>query len=356
MEELREYETFLNTIIEGITITLNVSTTFVDFLDTTVYKTSCDVTNPDEVALRTKVFFKPTDTHQLLHQESFHPRHTTKGVLKSQVLRFQRISSTYEDFSTACLILFRSLQKRKYSSRMMRKMKVNVWRTSQSAIITIDANIIKDQLLPVIVPFNEVGTELASRWRQTVEQNDTFQRHRLITAYKAGNSLRRNLVHSSLSAPARLERLLNTDRTRPGTTRCGSNRCRVCNYIKPGVFVRSHVNCKLFYTIGSIICKTRDVVYVISCKFCNLQYVGETSRPLADRVNCHLSCIRTRKNTPVGLHFNITGHSLTDFLISGIESLSSADRAFRKLKESTWQNLLQTAYPIGMNNLKHSFL
>lgn len=356
-DQLREYESFLNTIIDGITITLNVSTTSVDFLDTTVFKTNRDVTNANEAALQTKVFFKETDTHQLLHKDSFHPQHTTKGVLKSQILRFQRISSTYEDFSAACLILFRSLQKRRYSARLMRKMKVDIWRASQSTgVITIDPNVIKDHLLPVIVPFNEIGTELAKRWRNTIQKNELFQCQRVITAYKAGKSLRRNLVRSLLSAPSRDVRLLNTQRTSSGTTRCTNPRCRVCNYIKPGVFVRSHINCHQFNTIGRINCKTSNVIYLISCKLCNQQYVGETSRPLADRVNTHLSCIRLGKETPVALHFNMTGHSLSDFNIAGIEVMTTNDSATRKMKESTWQNILQTAYPLGINNLQRRYI
>jgi hypothetical protein len=82
-------------------------------------------------------------------------------------------------------------------------------------------------------------------------------------------------------------------------------------------------------------------------------FVGETSRPLADRVNTHLSCIRTSKETPVGLHFNMTGHSIRHFTITGIERMSeSTNGSTRKMKESTWQNILQTAYPLGMNNLR----
>ena len=106
LEQLKEYETFLNGIIPGIVITLNVSPISVNFLDTTIFKKSI---NTSESELLTKVYFKETDTHQLLHKDSYHPLHTAKGVLKSQILRFQRISSTYDDFSAACLVLFKSL-------------------------------------------------------------------------------------------------------------------------------------------------------------------------------------------------------------------------------------------------------
>ena len=244
----------------------------------------------------------------------------------------------------------------------MRKMKVDIWRKSQAAsssiIIIADDNEARDQLFPVIVPFNEVGTELAQRWRQSIEKDLTFKNHRLITAYKTARNLRKNLVRSLLAAPTRDEGLLDAQRgpSSSGTTQCSNPRCRVCSYIKPGDFIRSHINCKSFNTIGSINCKTSFIIYLITCKFCGQQYVGETSRPLADRVNTHLSCIRTGKDTPVALHFNMANHSMSDFTITGIERMLSTDSTTRRMKESTWQNLLQTAHPLGINNLKRWYL
>ena len=54
----------------------------VNYLDTTVFK---DPKNNN--TLLTKVFFKPTDIHQMLHKHSFHPKHTFKGLLRSQIIR-----------------------------------------------------------------------------------------------------------------------------------------------------------------------------------------------------------------------------------------------------------------------------
>ena len=95
MEDLKEYEHYLNSLINGIKITLCSSDISVDFLDNTVYKQE---ENARTTVLHTKVFLKPTDTHQLLKKSSFHPRHVAKGVLKSQVLRFKRISTSYDDY------------------------------------------------------------------------------------------------------------------------------------------------------------------------------------------------------------------------------------------------------------------
>jgi hypothetical protein len=142
-------------------------------------------------------------------------------------------------------------------------------------------------------PFNEVGTELAKRWWLAIEKNSLFNQHHLVTAYKTGRNLRSNLVRSLLAAPIRKKQAF-TKTSASGTTRYINTRCRVCSYITTGDFVRSHKNCKQYNTIGKINCKTSNIIYLISCKYCNQPYVGETSRPLADRVNTHLPCIRTR--------------------------------------------------------------
>ena len=64
-QSLAEYEQYLNNLIPSISIKLKHSNTEIDFLDVTIYKS-------DDV-LKTKVYFRDTDTHQLLHKDSFHP-------------------------------------------------------------------------------------------------------------------------------------------------------------------------------------------------------------------------------------------------------------------------------------------
>lgn len=82
-----------------------------------------------------------------------------------------------------------------------------------------------------------------------------------------------------------------------------------------------------------------------------MQYVGQTTKSLADRINNHLSCIRTHKHTPISLHFNMPKHSLNDFRIHAIEQITSKNNITELLntKETYWQNTLQTVYPLGIN-------
>jgi len=68
-----------------------------------------------------------------------------------------------------------------------------------------------------------------------------------------------------------------------------------------------------------------------------------------------VSCINLKKQTPIGLHFNQAGHSLKDFTILAIEQFEENFESLRRMKEITWQNILQTAHPLGINNFKAKF-
>jgi len=65
-----------------------------------------------------------------------------------------------------------------------------------------------------------------------------------------------------------------------------------------------------------------------------------------------VSCIKLKKQTPIGLHFNQAGHSLKDFTLLAIEQFEKNSESLRRMKEITWQNILQTAHPLGINDLK----
>ena len=123
ISQLMKFQEFLNTIIPGIEITFSYHENYIDFLDTTIYK--CNLI--DQTVLHSRVFFKPTDSHQLLHKDSFHPSHTFSGVLKSQLLRFKRLSSTYTDYELVCHILFKALNERGYNVRFFNKLRFEIW-------------------------------------------------------------------------------------------------------------------------------------------------------------------------------------------------------------------------------------
>lgn len=102
--EFGKFIEIINAHDSTIKIRYEISETSIDFLDTSIFKDSNFQTNQK---LQTKVFFKETDTHSLLHKTSFHPKHTFRGLIKSQLIRYHRICSKTEDFWEAKTIFFK---------------------------------------------------------------------------------------------------------------------------------------------------------------------------------------------------------------------------------------------------------
>ena len=118
--EFWEFFNVLNNHHPTIKLKASINENSVDFLDVTVFKGQRFTKNQN---LDTKVYFKPTDTHQLLHKSSYHPKHTFKSLIKSQIIRFHRICNNENDFNNACTILFSALKHRGYSKRFLRTIK-----------------------------------------------------------------------------------------------------------------------------------------------------------------------------------------------------------------------------------------
>jgi len=195
INQLIEFQNYLNSIISGITITLTSHLTYVNFLDTTVFKCYSSI----NITLLTRVYFKPTDTHQLLHFSSFHPRHIQNGVVKSQVLRFKRISKTFFDFENSCRILFAAIIPRGYNARSLRRIKNDMW----SPFGTVESSVGSKQqkntnLFPIVLPYNSLTVKIITKWIEICKKNTSFKHLRFIAAYSNNTNLSGKLVKSKL--------------------------------------------------------------------------------------------------------------------------------------------------------------
>jgi len=115
-----EFFQILNTHHPSITLKYEIHDKQIDFLDTTAFK---GPRFAERGILDTKVYFKPTDSRKLLDKSSFHPRHTFRGLIKSQILRYSRICNNKDDLERACTGLFKALKSRNYTSRFLREIK-----------------------------------------------------------------------------------------------------------------------------------------------------------------------------------------------------------------------------------------
>ena len=162
-----------------------------------------------------------------------------------------------------------------------------------------------------------------------------------LVAYRRPPNLKSLLVRAAFRNPLPSYR---------GNSQCGQPRCKTCQHIKPVDRFKSSATGKDYRVKATANCKTTNIVYVIECNKCKLQYVGETENALHIRINGHRSDIKNRRlEKPVAKHFNLSNHSLKDLFIFVIEKIHRDDAGFRKAKESYWIQTLRSLTPEGLN-------
>ena len=68
------------------------------------------------------------------------------------------------------------------------------------------------------------------------------------------------------------------------------------------------------YKIFCIVnCKIANIIYILECSVCDLQYVGESKQPFHKRLNGHRSDLTKKPFLPVNQHCRLFDHCLQDF-------------------------------------------
>ncbi|OCT98799.1 hypothetical protein XELAEV_18011034mg [Xenopus laevis] len=105
---------------------------------------------------------------------------------------------------------------------------------------------------------------------------------------------------------------------------------------------------------GHFTCSSTFTVYVIKCP-CGLQYVGQTSRMIKDRIREHKSAIKTKKiEQAVACHFIEKEHGVQQLKFQVVDGVPIMHRRGDRLKEllkreAMWICKLGTLTPSGLN-------
>lgn len=322
-EEFEEFMGILNGHDPSIQLKYTSSHQSIDFLDTTVYK---GPSFHEHHKLDIKVYFKKTDTHALLFKTSFHPKHTFKGLVKSQLLRFQRICTKNAEFWVAVRTLFQALRKRGYSRSFLRQ----CLRTFEDKKDTVERKII-----PLITRYSSTSTVLNRRLKNNFERvignTGILGNWRVVSAYTRNKNLGDYLVR------AKLERIQEAR---------ASPRLESFTKLK---YVRNRQSKHIYKIEQSFMPQTQNCIYIIFCSRCGIQYVGETKNSIRTRMWQHRYHIKNRKEmqTPLVKHFVL--HGIQALRVAGIQSNSCWTDKQRKSYERQWIYRLQTKEPIGLN-------
>ncbi|CAM4545376.1 unnamed protein product [Caretta caretta] len=137
--------------------------------------------------------------------------------------------------------------------------------------------------------------------------------------------------------------------TNPGTYPCNKARCQLCPHIYSGDTITGPNN--ISHTIrGSFTCTSTNVIYAIMCQQCpSAMYIGQTGQALRKRINGHKSDVKNYNiHKPVGEHFNLSGHAITDMKVAILKQKNFKSRLQRETAELEFICKLDTIN-LGLN-------
>ena len=103
---------------------------------------------------------------------------------------------------------------------------------------------------------------------------------------------------------------------------------------------------------GHFDCKSTYVIYLIECKRCKIQYIGQTSSSVASCLTAHIADINStntkKQETSVSKHFNEANHTARDVRVCALLK-ASRNVNMRMHQEEAMIQLFSTRHPRGLN-------
>lgn len=340
-EKLLEFINFANNFNPHIKFTHKYSDTEIDFLDIKIRVT--------EFGLKTTLYRKPTDRRQFLHYKSCHPTHNKIGIPYSQMLRLRRLCSEEDDFNVKAKTLGEDFITRGYPLPLINN-SISKCRAISRSDSLVDRPKRDNYELRLILPYQSKLPNLNNILRRHMNILHMDTSLKAIIPRPPGIAFRRprNLLDFFRQSRNAIGRSL----VPLGCVKCNNNRCDLCDDILVTGSIQSTANNFNWKINGIFNCNSENVIYLVQCKTCLIQYIGETGTSIRKRMNLHKSHIRRHVNGPVSRHFNSVGHKgLSDFNFIVLQGGFRSARD-RKNKESEFIYKFNTLEPKGLNNSK----
>ena len=213
----------------------------------------------------------------------------------------------------------------------------------------------KSDRVPLIMTYNPANPDMKKiidkHWNilQLCNKKEAFKEKPLIS-YRRNRNLTDRLVRAKCKRPIQN----HTPRKNPNLGKCKTPwNCRFCPKRDRNRHFQSSSTGRN-YRSPEYTCNTRNVVYLITCTKCKIQYIGESYRPFRERMAEHERYVKNRKfDQATGAHFNQRGHSVGHMKYEVIYCLwkkPEPNDPVRIGHEIRMMEQLQTFKPKGLND------
>lgn len=341
----------LNDSHTTIKYTWTISKEKVTFLDLDISKSSrFKLTGK----LDTAIHFKPTNKFQYLAFTSSHPRSVHKGLIKGEMTRILRATSNQTLFQEAKTKIARALIQRGYPRKLVKDIGNTIKFEDRNAVLQ-HRN--KDQLDTeppafVCTYHPQISRRELRAALQPPEDIPLVPR----ICYKRNKNIADKVVRARLkntATPSKGHRkvaLTSTLTWRLASAPCGQTNCLCCQQMsRQETVFTSDGRCSFKLPLNTT-CDTTKSVYLAECRKCNKcnRYIGQTARPLRERVAGHRAAYKNKKNMPLYRHLHRQQHQFADLRFTVLETVTNEETLLER--EKHWIRQLDTVLPKGLNS------
>ena len=158
--------------------------------------------------------------------------------------------------------------------------------------------------------FRECDKVVSSNWDLLDKSSSTrpLLKLNLIKGSRRDKNLRDILVRARLPRPVPLPDAHTRARS-AATNYCSKPYCQYCKILNKTGRITSIVTEKEYNTRLKVTCRSNNLIYCLCCDACGKHYVGQTKRPLVERLHEHLRNINQQTDIHiVGRHFKEPAH------------------------------------------------
>lgn len=307
--QLRAFISDFNNVHPSISFTHTYSAETINFLDVTV-----SLRNGN---LLTKLYQKPTDRQQYLHFNSSHLKHCKSSIPYSQAVRFKRICSEQADFSASCDKLRVSLLKQKYPAQIIDDAVARADKLDRKTLINAERRPRSLNSANLVLTHSASAPNVAAILRKHYNMLTQSEHLKKVFPEPPRAVYRRcsNLQDILTSSKVR-----NNYIPHAGCHPCHKPRCKVCTQMTTTTVAKSTANGFSLKIRGDFSCETDNVVYLLECSICKLQYIGQTENAFRYRFNNHKAHVHSMLHLPISRHVASTGHTFESFTATILDS------------------------------------
>ena len=277
-QDLKTLHEILNNLHKDISFTMQFSNVEQSFLDVLVQNKKGHI--------ETDIFYKDTDSRQYLLFYSCHPRHTKFNIPYNLARRLRTIVSEEQVLKYRMQELKSFLLKQKYPHQIINYGLEKAMALDKD-LLHNDKEKTEENVIAYVSTFNPKDPEM---YHVIIENKPILQEDETMR-----NILSKFKFIKSKRQPYNLKRVLTkakfSSKQGKEVKKCKRPNCGLCIHLLEDSSIT--FNCGINFKVHeNMSCDVKNVIYVMKCRGCGEEYIGETGNFLRKRVTVHNQQIR----------------------------------------------------------------